>query len=132
MANVGHLHDLGHRLSRPWFHNKLGYIDQSFRGEFAYEAELILSDSDTSDSAHKRGVKFLQLLADQQRGGVRIFGRLTLSSSIRAFCELYSQLDKRILLQRAPIPTYSTSIMFCARERRSTLVWTGIDIDGDG
>ena len=59
MANVGHPHDVEHRLSSPWLRDKLGDIGHSFRGELAYEAELILSDGDTSDSAFKGGVKFL-------------------------------------------------------------------------
>jgi len=59
LADVGHLHDLENRPSGPWFHDKLGDIDQGFRGELDYEAEFVLSDDDTSDSAFKGGVKIL-------------------------------------------------------------------------
>jgi len=132
LANVGHLHDFEHRLSGPWFRDKLGDIDQSFRGELAYEAEVVPSDNDTSDSAFKGGMKLAQLFVVSATWGIGISIILALSRSIRASCELYSRSDKRIPTQRALTPTYSTSMMFRARERRSSLVWTVIDIDGDG
>ena len=57
LANVGHLHDLEHRLSSPRLRDKLGDGGQGFRGELAYEAELVLSGNDAPDGVFKGGTK---------------------------------------------------------------------------
>ena len=62
---MGHLHDLEHGLSSSWFRDKLGDIGQGFRGELAYEAELILRDNDAPDRAFEGGAKYLQLFGCQ-------------------------------------------------------------------
>jgi len=122
LANVGHLHDREHRLSTSRLRDKLGYVGQGFGGEFGNGAEFVPSNNDTSDSALKGGMKCLQLFAVSATRGIGISDRLTLSRSIRPSRELYSHPDKRNLPQHALIPTYSISMMFRARETRSSLV----------
>ena len=99
MADVGHLHDFEHRLSSPWLRDKLGDVDQSFRRELAYEAELILNDNDTSDGAFKGGSKGLQLFGESATWWIGFLDGLTLARSIRVSRELYSRSDKRTLPQ---------------------------------
>ena len=70
LADVGHLHDLEHRLSGPWLQDKLRDGGQSFGGELDYEAELILSDDDTPGSIFKGGTKCSQLLGASAIRGV--------------------------------------------------------------
>ena len=60
-ADVGHLHDLEHRLSSSWLHDKLGDIGQGFWGELAYEVELVPSDNNPPDGMFKGGMKGSQL-----------------------------------------------------------------------
>jgi hypothetical protein len=61
LANVGHPHDLEHRLPSPWLRDKLGDIYQGFGGKFDCGAEVALSGDDAPDNIFK-GWKCSQLL----------------------------------------------------------------------
>ena len=69
LADVGHLHDLEHRLQSPWLDDKLGDSGQGFGGELACEAQLVPDDDNALYGIFEGRINCLQLLGVSVKRG---------------------------------------------------------------
>ena len=61
LADVGHLHDLEHRLSNPRLGDELGDGYYDFGWQLTYGTELVLGGNDALDDIFEGGMKFPEL-----------------------------------------------------------------------